>query len=104
VALLPEQGSPVTTFAISARPARRFTKSSATAFDHRLSRFAGGASKTFRLLTKATADLKKWRENLKDAPAVPAAVLDDSNEPTDANPNHREDFNSLLGAAVKPRG
>jgi hypothetical protein len=89
VALLPEQGSPVTTFAISARPARRF---------------AGGASKTFRLLTKATADLKKWRENLKDAPAVPAAVLDDSNEPTDANPNHREDFNSLLGAAVKPRG
>jgi hypothetical protein len=41
------------TFFISARAARRFTKSSATAFDHRLSRFAGSASKTFRLLTKA---------------------------------------------------
>jgi hypothetical protein len=40
-------------FSISARAARRFTKSSATAFDQRLSRFAGGASKTFRLLTKA---------------------------------------------------
>jgi hypothetical protein len=41
------------TFFISARAARRFTKSSATAFDHRLSRFAGRASKTFQLLTKA---------------------------------------------------
>jgi hypothetical protein len=50
---------------------------------------------------KATADLKKWRENLKDAPAVPAAVLDDSNEPTDANPNHPRGFQFSLGCGGK---
>jgi hypothetical protein len=38
----------------------------------------------------------------EDAAATSGAVLDVAAPPaTDANPNHREDFNSLLGAAVK---
>jgi hypothetical protein len=50
---------------------------------------------------KATDELKKWQDNLNDATAVPAVASDDGHAPSDANPSHREDFEEMLGKAVK---
>jgi len=50
------------------------------------------------------SELKKRRsETIRKKNEESAAVTDSAFPPTDANPKHREDFNSLLDAAVKKR-
>lgn len=55
-------------------------------------------------LVKDHPDLKKHRAEIREKTAAENAAVTDSDLPaTDANPNHREDFNSLVGAAARKR-
>jgi hypothetical protein len=56
-------------------------------------------------LIEGNDDLKKWREESKDQERASRAAITDSAFPAapakDANPQHREDFTSLLSAAAR---
>ena len=48
--------------------------------------------------------LEHWRESNRDTPvSIPGTKKAVATEPADANPDHKEDFTSLLNAAAKEK-